>query len=175
MARIEKILEKNGKKLIVNDYLPKSWIEQDKEGNDIDEYITIKKLSYDVKNKIKFYSMKTLDNKTQKKLFESMEKNGLSFEDLQKVDTDNKDAVMKFAKDIDLANFQTEEMVTSTLDMEKCILDYGIDPKKHSFKNSKGTKIELDYDSLNEMGNERLIKYLLSEIRTYSRGFELGE
>ena len=34
MARIEKILEKNGKKLIVNDYLPKSWIEQDKEGND---------------------------------------------------------------------------------------------------------------------------------------------
>jgi hypothetical protein len=119
--------------------------------------------------------MKTLDNKTQKKLFESMEKNGLSFEDLQKVDTDNKDAVMKFAKDIDLANFQTEEMVTSTRDMEKCILDFGIDPKKHSFKNSSGKKIELNYDSLNEMGNEKLIKYLLAEIRKYSKGYEPGE
>jgi hypothetical protein len=175
MARIEKILEKNGKKLTVNDYLPKSWIEQDKEGNDIDEYITIKKLSYEVKNKIKFFSMKTLDTNTQKKLFESMEKNGLSFNDLQNVDTDNKEAVMKFAKDIDLSNFQTEEMVSSTLDMEKGILNYGVDPKKHSFKNSSGKKIELDYDSLNQMGNEKLIKYLLSEIRKYSRGFELGE
>ena len=175
MARIEKILEKNGKKLVVNDYLPKSWIEPDKDGNDIEEYITIKKLSYEVKNKIKFFSMRTLNSDTQKKLFESMEKNGLSFKDLQDVDTENKDAVMKFAKDIDLANFQTEEMVLSTLDMEKCILDFGIDPKKHSFKNSSGTKIELNYNSLNDMGNERLIKYLLKNIKEYSRGFELGE
>jgi hypothetical protein len=174
MARIGKILEKNGKKLFISQFLPDEIKEKDKDGNYKEDYITIKKLPYEIKTKIKYLSMKSFSGVTQKEILKKFKESGYNYNDLQNLNTGDNKEVMDFMLDIDFANIETEDMAKSTLKVEKFILEYGIDPDKHSFKDGN-KKIELNYETLNAIGNEKLIKYIIDNIKVYSEGFILGK
>jgi len=176
MAKIEKILEKNEKRLQISNYLPEECKELNSEGKLIEEdYITIKKLPYDIKIKIKFLSMKAFNGTASKELLKKYREKGHSISDLQNINTENREQIMDFMLDIDFKNIETEEMSDSTLSIERYIIDYGVDEDKHSFKDMEGKQIKLNFDTLNNFGNENLIKFVIDNIKSFSKGFTLGE
>ena len=176
MARFQQILEKNEKKLIISQFLPNECKEFDENGNLIEEdYVTIKKIPYDIKTKLKFLSMKSFGGKTSKEMLKKCREKGIKISEIDKLNTENPDEIMNFMLDIDFEKMETSQMSNATIIMEQYILDYGIYKEKHSFKDQNDKPIELNYDTLNNIGNEKLIKYIIDNIKTFSKGFMLGE
>lgn len=173
MARINKIYEKNEKKLIISQFLP------DEIRDDEEDYITIRRLSHSDKLKLQLLATDTFDGQTQKNIFQKAKEKGLTMEDI-----DNMPDVDKamFFMECKLENKDKEKIGNMTIEYEKIIFNNGVDPKKHSFYNIKIVKdkeikepIELDYDFLDKLGNEKLIKFILENIKDFSKGFQLGK
>jgi hypothetical protein len=175
MARIDKILERNEKKLVITQFISEECKEYDEEGNVKEDYITIKKIPYDIKTKIKYLSMKSFGGSTSKELLKKYKASGHKISDLENLNTEDSNEIMDFMLDIDFKNIETEDMAKSTLLIEQYIIEYGIDSKKHSFKDTKDNPIELNYETINYLGSEGLIKYILDNIKSFSKGFMLGE
>lgn len=176
MAKIQQILEKNEKRIYIDQFIPKECQERNENGDLlVKDYITIKKIPYDIKTKIKYLSMKSFGGQTSKEIIKNAKKKGYKVEDIQNIDPKNTNAIMDFMVDIDFKSLETEEMTKGTLLIEKYILDYGVDSKKHSFKDEKDNPIELDYKTLNNIGNENLLKYIIDNIKDFSQGFILEE
>ncbi len=176
MAKIEKILEKNEKKLQISKFLDDACKEVDAEGNlKDDDFVTIRKIPYDIKIKIKYLSMKSFGGATSKELLKKYKASGHSMNDLQNLNTENSNEIMDFMLDVDFTKLETDEMSNSTLLIEKYIIDFGVDPYKHSFIDADNKSIELNYETLNTIGNENLVKYIIDNIKTFSKGFMLGE
>ena len=136
---------------------------------------TYKKIPYDIKTKIKYLSMKSFGGATSKELLKKYKASGHSIKDLEELNTENSNEIMDFMLDIDFKNIETEEMARSTLLIEQYIIDYGIDKQNHSFKDKNDNPIELNYETINALGNENLIKYIINNIKSFSKGFTLGE
>ena len=175
MARLEQILEKNEKRLVITKYLPDECKEFDQDGRPKEEFITIKKIPYDIKTKIKYISMKSFGGATSKEILKKYKASGHSLKDLENLNTNNKNEIMDFMVDIDFKNLETEEMARSTLLVEQYLLDYGVHEAKHSFKDMNDKPIKLNYETLNTIGNENLVKYIIDNIKDFSKGFSLGE
>lgn len=172
MARIKRILESNEKKLIITDFLADEVKEKNEDGSYKEEFITIVKLSREVKTKIKFMSINTLSGQTGKNIFKKMQDKGLNSESLEAMPNEEK---AKLMLDFDFNIDDGQAMETLTVEMEKCIIEHGIHLSKHSFCDENGKAIELNYDFWNAFSNDKLLEFLISQIKLFSKGFSLGE
>ena len=173
MAKISQIIEKNEKKLYITRFLPESIIEKDENGEIKDiEYITIKKIPYSIKRKIDFLSMGSLSGEMGKEIFKKLKEKGLNYSDMQKMSEVEQAELILNMK---LTNESAENMNKMTVELAQIILSNGVDKNKHTFFDDKGNPIELNYDFWETIGNEDLIKYVIKEIKSFSKGFSLGE
>lgn len=188
--RVDKILERNEKKLVISQFLPSECkeiketkvIKDEKTGEEKEiiiyeenDYITIKKIPYDIKTKMKFIAMKSFGGNASKEILKKCRAKGIKISEIEKLNTENSDEIMDFILDIDYKEIETNQMANATLMIEQYILDYGIDKAKHTLMDEKGEPIELNYETLNNIGNENLIKYIIDNIKEFSKGFMLGE
>jgi hypothetical protein len=174
MARLERILESNEKKLNISRFLPDECKEKDAEGNlKDDDYITIKKIPHDIKSKIRILSLKSFGGEASKAMLKKIKEKGYSIKDIENIEAENIEEVTEFMLDIDYSSMETDEMSRSTLLIEQYILDYGVDKEKHSFRDFNDKPIDLNYETLNIIGNEFLIKYIVDNIKSFSKGFVL--
>jgi Glu-tRNA(Gln) amidotransferase subunit E-like FAD-binding protein len=158
------LLERNEKRIYISKYF---GIEDEQK-----EYITIKKLDRSIKKKIQLLSINTISGKTGHNIIKQLKKKGLSIEDLDKIkQTDQLDLMLEF----DFNKSQADSMTDMTIELEKMILEAGVDPLKHTIENSKGEKLKLNYEFWNKIGNDDLIEFILNAIKDFSQGFSLGE
>jgi hypothetical protein len=59
--------------------------------------------------------------------------------------------------------------------IETIVLEIGVDAYEHNLEDENGEKVELNYDLWMQIANEKLLKFVVDEIRTFSQGFSLGE
>jgi len=171
MARVERILEKNGKKLLINKFLSEEIREKDEQGNFKDDFVNIKKLSYSVKKKIDFISMNNFTGKSGKNLFSLLKKKNLSIESMNIMNPADKAELMIEMMSSDDTNI----LQKMTLELAELIIDNGIDENDHSFIGEENKPVKLNYKFLESLGNVQLIEFIIDEIKTFSKGFVLGE
>ena len=171
--KVAKILERSEKKVFIDMFLPEECQSFDEQGNLKEvEYITIKKIPYSIKQKMKFVSMNTMSGETGKHIFKLMKQKKYDTNKLESM-TDIEKA--QFMLDMGLSTKDSERMTDMTIEMVKLILDYGVDKTKHSFVDQDDKPITLDYNFWNCIGNEKLIDYIVMKIKSFSNGFSLGE
>lgn len=168
--RINSIIEKNEKRINIGMYIQDELKEKDSEGNNKEDYVTIKKIPYTVKKKIEFLSMNSLSGHAGKAMFKYMKTKGIS--NLDGLSNSEKAEIMM---DMKLSNDDMNEISKMTNETVKNYIDNGIDSLKHSFVDENDKPIDLNYSIIEKLGNDKLIDYLVNEIKNYSDGYVLGE
>jgi len=169
MANINKIIESNEKKLIISDFIPDEMKDIDSSGKFLEDFVTIKKISYTIKKKIDFLSTNTLSGATSKAIFKKAKEKGVEYKDINKNLTDEEKLDIYMGLNLD--SKESENMNDITLNIEKIKIEYGIDKDKHSFTDKDGKKIELNFEYLSAIGNEPLIIYIIKQIDDFSNNF----
>lgn len=173
MIVIDKILEKNEKKIYINDYISDEIREKDENGNyKNDDFITIKKLDYKIKKKIEFLSLSSMSGQTGKAIFQNLKKRGIDIGEMEKLTQMEQAEIML---DMKFTESDSNSITKMTNDIAKCIIDYGVDKHKHSFVDSNNKPIELSYEVFESIGSSLLVDFIIKEIKSFSQGFILGE
>lgn len=186
MAKFSKMLEKNEKRLNISEFLPKEIrevkeiIKDSKTNEDIiiykdDDYITIKKLPRIVKTKIRFLNQNMFHGQKGKEVLKiihkKMKQKDMDTDKLDKMTPEEQlDLMISFNLDIKDYDY----MGKTTAEVEKYYLIHGIDSKKHSFVDEKNKKIELTLEFWDYMP-DKMISYIVSQIKLFSKGVSLGE
>lgn len=172
MPKIKTINSSNEKKIDLTPYF-KDCLEE----GETEVYVYIKKLPYDIKRKIDFLALETFDSKQQTEMLRKLKESGYTLEDLQ--DTEKQLDIIKATavnlEDMGLDNKSADELFDFTNQMEIMILENGVNPTKHNFKDEDDKNINIDYNFWNCIGNDKLTLKILNEIKTFSTGFSLGE
>jgi hypothetical protein len=161
--RLSKILERSEKKINVGCFFG----EEDEK-----EYITIKKLPYNIKKKLQFLAMNTMSGQTSKMILKEMKKRGLKAADIDNLSEEEQIEIMMELK---VDQGASESIANMTLETTKYTIDYGVDPKKHTLYDENDNLVELNYDLISRLGNTYLIEYLVKEIKNFSEGYALGK
>jgi len=170
--RVERILEKNIKRIDISDFLSEDLREKDDDGKLKPEYVTIKKLSNTVKKKIEFLSLNSLSGQTGKAILSYMKKKNVNPSDFDKM-TGNEQA--EILLDIKINTEDMKSIVEATIEVAKQTIDNGLDELDHTFTDNEGKKIKIGYDFLDALGNSQLINFLAEEIKRFAAGVFLGE
>jgi len=163
MANLTKILNGNEKKISINNYLSAC---------DGEDYVTIKKLRPDLKKKISFLTMSTVEKKTRDVIMKEAKKRGYTVQELESLPDAEK--VDIFAS-IEFSENEQNRMEDVEKKINESIINNGLCVDKHTIRDDNGNLIKLDYELLNDLGNELLINYIIQEIKTLSEGYYLGE
>jgi len=168
MANYSKILQRNEKKLVIGHFLPDEVKEVDENGEVLNnDFITIKKLPHSIKTKMQILATGTVDGDKQKRMYKALKEKGLSFNDLDSLTDDEK---VELFINMDVPQKDVNGLTDMTLQMQRLILEFGVDSKKHSFVDYE----ELDYDFWESMP-EAMTLFVIKEIENFSKGFSLGE
>lgn len=162
MAKINSILTANERQLDISAYI----------NPEEKDYITIRKLPYSIKRKIEFMAMNSLNSVTGKALFAYMKKKGLALNKIDELTDDQRTEIML---DINIKEDEINNLISSTIELSKTIIDNGIDPDKHTFIDDNDKPLKLNFEILDSLRNDKLIDYIVDNIRKYSEGYDLGE
>jgi len=167
MAKINAIICSNEKKLDISDFLlPEIKCNEEK------DFVTIKKLPYSIKRKIEFLAMNNINSVTGKAMYAYMKKKNIPLQNIDQLSDSQKAEIML---EINIREDEISSMVKSSIELSKIIIDNGIDPKKHSFIGDNNQTIEVNFDLLDKISNDKLIDFLVNEIKKFSEGYHLGE
>lgn len=164
LANIKKAIEK---KLDISDFV-REFAESPEEKN----WITIKKLTNLDKKKIELLSVDTIEGKKQTKLIEAMIKKGWDLNNLDEIEPKER---QKLFLQLGLEGLDLKKINETTEQMQRVILESGIDPLKHSFVGEDDQPMELTYDFWNEYVSEDCLSFVIAQIKLFSKGFSLGE
>ena len=99
-------------------------------------------------------------------------KNGITISEMGEM---TEETALGLMADIDIDETDGEAINNITEQIEKLVIEYGIDKLKHNFFGDNNEKVTLDYEFFEILGSEPLFKYILAEIKNFSSGFCLGE
>ena len=117
--------------------------------------------------------MGNMDGEKSKTFLKVMKKKGIKTkEDLDKLTADEQ---LEFMTEVKMDSRMTESIEKAENETIRYILEYGIDPKKHSFVDSKDKTIELDFNFWDCLGMPNLVDFLVREIKNFSKDIQLGE
>jgi len=171
MARAEAILQATGKRLDIGRFLPESIREKNEDGSFKEDYISIKKLPYSVKKKIEFISINNFSGKAGKAFYKHLKKTGVG---LDKVDAMTEAEKTELMMDV-IDNDESQSLLKLTVDLSRLVIENGVDTAQHTFLDTDNKPINLTYEFLEKIGNDRLIDFVVREIQDYSQGYVLGE
>lgn len=167
MAKLANIKAKSEKRLDITDYV-KDIAESPEEKN----FITIKKLTNIDKKKIDVMSVNTFEGKKQSELLKEFVKRGFTQDKLEKMTPQEKLAIWV---DLDMEGIDISKASECANDQERLYLECGVDEFNHSFIGEDNKPIELTFDFWNNYASEKLIKYVIDEIKYFSKSYSLGE
>ena len=169
--KVTKLLERNEKKIYIDRFLGEQEPDENGSVKQVD-YVTIKKIPYAIKKKIEFASANTMSGKTSKHIIKEMKKRGIKYSEIDKLTQEQQVDILT---DMEIDSKTSEVLTKLTNEIAKCILNYGVDSKKHSFIDEDDNPIELNYDFFDMFGNIKLVDYLIAQIKNFSEGVYVGE
>lgn len=167
MAKLSNIKAKTEKRVDISRFV-KDIAESPEEVN----FITIKKMTNLDKKKLDLLSVNTFEGKRQSELLKEMAKRGYTKEKLDKLTDDEK---LEMWTGLDMEGIDITRASECANDQEKLYLECCIDPLNHSFIGDDGKPIELGFSFWDNYGYDKFLKFVIDEIKAFSKGFSLGE
>lgn len=166
MPKLLNIINSGEKRLDITEYC-KDFLENEDEK----AYITIRKMPYSLKRKVHLLTMESLAGKAGKQYLKKLKEMGLSISDLEKLEGEK---ALDFMISLDIDLKEQQEISNFGDDVQRLILTNCILPDKHNFIDNNNELIQInDYNFWEKLGDERLIKFVISEIKTFSESFGL--
>jgi hypothetical protein len=154
--QVDKIFEKNTKELDLTEFF-RDIVKEDEK-----VYITIKKLSLITIRKIQIISIRKLSDKNNSKILQEISKYGKDITDEQMIQI------------LTESNPDTQsDMMKLEEELEKIVIDDGVDEKNHNFTDTNDKQIKLNYKVLCSFNDPKLLSFIVKEIRTFSNGISI--
>lgn len=183
MPSIQNILNKNEKRLDITEYC-KDILDEGEEF----AWITIKKMTKELKRKVNILSMESMSKESSTKLIEKIEEKGLTLKDienLKELDEEKTKKILEVYKESDINVEEQKKLDSFKNEIEKIVFESCIDSKKHNFfdkvikedkeeKKLKEEKVPIDlsdYKFWNNLGKDNLVNYIYNEIKSFSEDF----
>lgn len=177
MPSLQNILITNEKRLDITNYC-KDILDE----GETDVWITIKKMSKELKRKISILSMEKINKKTSKAFLKGMKEKGITLaeiNDYQKLGSEKTQQVLDIFLDADIDMEEKKKINDFENELEKIIIASCVDKEKHNFFNKKiengnevKEKIDIsNYDFWDRLGKDNLVFYICDEIKKFSEDF----